>query len=284
MTNVCSVPLEESPCRKREIIHSNIYRILPKVNQVVYTLDTIGMPNVMTLAQAVIQIFCSQGPLWVKCLRLKRGIIQSNFNRILWNVNQVINHVSKLYAWYHDPSSSDSPDILFIRLLFHTKRQSRKREIIQSNICRILPKVNQVIYKLDTICTPNTTTLAQAVLQIFCSHGPLWVKCRSLKRGIIQSNFDRILWKVNQVFYIMYPNSMSDIMILSCSINILFTWLLFHTKQQSRKREIIQSNIYRFLLKVNQVIYTLDTFCIPHIMTLAQAILQIFWTQGPLWV
>ena len=36
---------------------------------------------------------------------------------------------------------------------------SRKREIIQSNIYRILPKLNQVIYSLDTvydtICVPT---------------------------------------------------------------------------------------------------------------------------------
>ena len=30
---------------------------------------------------------------------------------------------------------------------------------------RILPKVNQVIYTLDTICDPNIMTLAQAVLE-----------------------------------------------------------------------------------------------------------------------
>ena len=54
MTNFCSIPLEESPCRKREIIRSNIYRILPKVNQVIHTLDTICMPNILTLAQAVL--------------------------------------------------------------------------------------------------------------------------------------------------------------------------------------------------------------------------------------
>ena len=90
-------------------------------------------------------------------------------------------------------SSSGSPDILFIRLLYNAKCQSQKREIIQSNIYRIVAKVNQVIYTLDTICMPNTMTLAQAVLQIFCSEGPLWVKCLSLKRGIIQSNFDIIL-------------------------------------------------------------------------------------------
>ena len=63
--------------------NSNIYRILPKVNQVIYTLDTFCMPNIMTLAQAILEIFCSQCPLWVKCVSEKRGIIQSNFDRIL---------------------------------------------------------------------------------------------------------------------------------------------------------------------------------------------------------
>ena len=57
--------------------------------------------------------------------------------------------------------------------------------------------------------------LAQAVLQIFYPQGPLWVKCPSPKRGIIQSNFDRILCKVNQVIYVMYPNCVLDIMILA---------------------------------------------------------------------
>ena len=46
-------------------------------------------------------------------------------------------------------------------------------------------KVNQVMYMLDTNCEPNIMILAQAVLEIFCSQGPLWVKCLSLKRGII---------------------------------------------------------------------------------------------------
>ena len=97
-----------------------------------------------------------------------------------------------LCAKYHDPSSNGSPDILLIR--FHRVQCiNQKRKIIQSNIYRVLPKVNQVIYTLDTFCMPNTMTLAQAVLQIFCSQGPPCVKCLSLKREIIQSNFDRIL-------------------------------------------------------------------------------------------
>ena len=32
-----------------------------------------------------------------------------------------------------------------------------------------LPKVNQIIYTLDTICDPNSMILAQGVLEIFCS-------------------------------------------------------------------------------------------------------------------
>ena len=90
MTNFCSIPLEGSPCQKRKRIHSNIYRILPEVNQVIYTLDTICMPNIITLAQAVLQIFCPLGPLWVNWPSPKREIIQSNFHRILFKVYLVI--------------------------------------------------------------------------------------------------------------------------------------------------------------------------------------------------
>ena len=32
-----------------------------------------------------------------------------------------------------------------------------------------MPKVNQSIYTLDTICDPNSMTMAQAVLEIFRS-------------------------------------------------------------------------------------------------------------------
>ena len=56
--------------------------------------------------------------------------------------------------------------------------------------------------------------LVQVLLKIFCSQGPLWDKCLSLRREIIQSNIDRILRKVNQVIYVMYSNCMHDIMFL----------------------------------------------------------------------
>ena len=59
-------------------------------------------------------------------------------------------------------------DNLEIMLLYYTKCQSRKREISQSNIYRILQIVDQVIYTVDKICELNIMTLAQAILQIFC--------------------------------------------------------------------------------------------------------------------
>ena len=53
-------------------------------------MDTICMSDIMILAQVVFQIFCSQGLLWIKCLSMKRGTIQSNIHRNLRKVNQVI--------------------------------------------------------------------------------------------------------------------------------------------------------------------------------------------------
>ena len=49
-----------------------------------------------------------------------------------------------------------------------------------------------------------------------------------------------------------------------------------HLKMPKSEKREIQLNNYRILLKVNQVIYTLDTICEPNIMILAQANLQIF--------
>ena len=176
MTNFCSIPLEESPCRKRKIIHSNIYRILPKVNQVIYTLDTICMPNIMTLAQAVFQIFCSQC-----CFSTQNNMSEKGAS------------VYETLCPQHMLAPKDNLQMTNFCSIPLEESPCRKRKIIHSNIYRILPKVNQVIYTLDTICMPNIMTLAQAILQIFCSQGPLWVKNLSLKRAIIQSNFDRIL-------------------------------------------------------------------------------------------
>ena len=78
-------------------------------------------------------------------------------------------------------------DILFTRLLYYTKCQSRKREIIQSNSFGILPKVNQVIYTLDTICEPNIMIIALAVHERFCSQGYIglqWASGKNVEKGV----------------------------------------------------------------------------------------------------
>ena len=51
-----------------EIIQSLIYRILPNVDQVIYTLDTIYDSNIMTLAQAVLTTFH-----WVMISKMEKG-------------------------------------------------------------------------------------------------------------------------------------------------------------------------------------------------------------------
>ena len=52
----------ETRCQgqKRGIIQSNIYKNSTKVDQVIYTLETIYevVPNIMILAQMLLQIFC----------------------------------------------------------------------------------------------------------------------------------------------------------------------------------------------------------------------------------
>ena len=58
-----------------------------------------------------------------------------------------------------------------------------KRERFQKWIVRLLPKVDQVIYILGSICDINSMTLAEAVLEIFCSQAVIKMQ-KKLKRAI----------------------------------------------------------------------------------------------------
>ena len=130
---------------------------------------------------------------------------------------------------------------------------------------------------------PNIILLIQAVIiQIFSSQCPIWLKCLSLKRGIIQSNIHRILRKVNQVICIMYPNCTPDIMILAQAVSRYFVDNIALQYKMPKSEKGHNSNTYRILPKVNQVIYTLDITCMSNIMILDQAVLQIFCWQGSL--
>ena len=57
-----------------------------------------------------------------------------------------------------------------------TEKEDTGNSVMDCNI-GISPKVDQVIYTLDTICDPNIKTLAQAVLEIFCSQASIGLQC-----------------------------------------------------------------------------------------------------------
>ena len=92
----------------------------------------------------------------------------------------------------------------------------------------------------ETLC-PQHMLAPKDNLQmtIFCSI-PLEKSPCSLSpaRGIIQSNFDRIVWKINQVIYIMYPNCMTDIMILAQALLQIFCpgWFTTQTAKVEKGR------------------------------------------------
>ena len=98
-----------------------------RVSALIYDLDTIYNPKIMTLAQAVLEIFCLTSVHWFIMGKTEKVIIQS-------------------WIW------------------------------------RILPKVNQVIYILDIICDQNIMTLAQAVLEIFCSQASIGLQCNIIEK------------------------------------------------------------------------------------------------------
>ena len=58
-------------------------------------------------------------------------------------------------------------EIFYSQASVGLQREKLKKEIIQPWTLRIIPKVNQVIYTLDTICYSNVMILAQAVLDVF---------------------------------------------------------------------------------------------------------------------
>ena len=66
-------PIQTAYVRKRGITQPKIYGIGLKSNQIIYTLVCTYMPNIGILAIAVLQIFCSQGCSYTKCLCSKKG-------------------------------------------------------------------------------------------------------------------------------------------------------------------------------------------------------------------
>ena len=153
------------------------------------------MPNIMTLAQAVLQIFCSQGR-------------------------------------------------------FTTQNASQKREIIQSNTVfyRILPKVNQIIYTMDTICEPNIMILAEAVLEIFCSQGSIGLVEKTSEKGHKSATTSPTEKKKKYVSaYFSYLLRTSNFKILSLTVLDRMQSVTHHAPTQTNtvKRETFTPSNFR---------------------------------------
>ena len=61
------------PKSEKGILQSNIYRILRQSNQVIYAMYPNCMPNIMILAQAVLQIFMSQCCFTIQNAKVGQG-------------------------------------------------------------------------------------------------------------------------------------------------------------------------------------------------------------------
>ena len=131
-------------------------------SQFIYILVCKHMPNIRILALAVLQIFCSQGCSYTKCLCPKKGNNSTkNLRRKKKNTGPLVFHVHAIY---------EISRILFTRLFLYNMPMSEKG-LTQRKIYGIGSKVNQFIYIFVCNHMPNIGILALAVLQIFCSQG-----------------------------------------------------------------------------------------------------------------
>ena len=111
----------------------------------------------------------------------------------------------------------------------HAQALNKKKKT-SSKLHGICPKGNQVIYTLDTICMPNIKILAQAVLQIVCSQGPLGL----LEKGNNSAKYSQQFMKFNPIIYIMLSNCMPDIMTLAQAVLQLFCSQCWFTIQYAK--------------------------------------------------
>ena len=116
-------------CPKKGSNSPKIYGICSKVIQFIYTLVCTYIPNIRILAKAVLQLFCSQGCSYTKCLCLKKGSSSTKNLRNRFKSQTVHLHLGlSIYIKYQDPSQSGFSDILFTRLFLHKMPMSKKGE------------------------------------------------------------------------------------------------------------------------------------------------------------
>ena len=152
------------------------YGIHSKVNQFMYTLVCNYMPNIRVLAKAVLQILCSQGCSYTKCLCPKIYEIGSKVNQFIYTL--VCNYIPNIRIL-----AKAVLQLFCSQGCSYTKCMCLKKENNATKIYGIGSKVNQFLYTLVCNYTPNIRILAKAVLQIFCSQGCSYIKCLCPKKG-----------------------------------------------------------------------------------------------------
>ena len=180
---------------KKKIIQNFIMEYLQKLISSSTTEACNCMLNIWILAKAVLQIFCSQGCSYSKCLCLKKGSNSTkNFLNRCKSYSVHLHLRLSLYAKLQDPSRSGSSDILFTRLFIHSRKGSITPE--QQDRWR----KNKI--RVSLFFHVNIRILAKEVLQIFCSQGSSYTKCLCPKKGsITQLKIYGICSKFNQFIY-----------------------------------------------------------------------------------
>ena len=123
------------------------------------------------------QVIFYRGCLWsssnnwqsTQDMRIMFKVLEKSITYTLHNANEKLETRAGVYETLCPHDMLASKDNL------ETRCQGQKRGIIQSNIYRNLPKVNQVMYTVHTICVPNIMILSQ-MLQMFCWHGSIGLK------------------------------------------------------------------------------------------------------------
>ena len=148
------------------------YGIRSNVNQFIYTLVCIYMPNIRILAKAVLQLFCSQGCSYTKCLCLKT---ESNTteNLQIYRIGSKVNYFIYTLVCNYIPNirilAKAVLQIFYSQGCSYTKclclkKESNATENLQ--IYGIGSKVNHFIYTLVCNYMPDIRILAKVVLQI----------------------------------------------------------------------------------------------------------------------
>ena len=124
--------------------------------------------QIRILAKAVLQISCSQGCFYTKCLCPKRGVTQPKIYGIGSKLNQFIYTLVCNYMPNIRILAKAVLKIFCSQGCSYTIYVCPKRGITQPKIYRIGSEVNQFIYILVCNYMPNIRILALAVFQIFC--------------------------------------------------------------------------------------------------------------------